>query len=111
MTKTITVNRNIDVWKEIEGFPGYEISRDGRVWSNINNIFLKPGIDTKGYKFVNIRKERGKFKMCRIHVLVLNAFIGKKPSKKYVCNHKNSVRTDNFLINLKSCDFFILAEL
>ncbi len=44
MKRTITVNRNIDVWKEIDGFPGYEISRDGRVWSNKTNKFLRGGM-------------------------------------------------------------------
>lgn len=42
--------------KEIKGYEGYEITEDGRVWSNKTNRYLKLSKDKDGYYKVTLSK-------------------------------------------------------
>jgi hypothetical protein len=89
----------MEEWKEVEGANGaYRVSNTGRVWSRKTKKILRPGL-FHGYKHVRLYCDR-KGKSRRIHVLVLEAFVGPRPTK-YTANHKNFVRTDNRLENLE----------
>ena len=89
----------------IEGYEGiYEVDKDGSVWSlNYNRTgqrkrrSLAPNKD--GYLVVSLCKD-GKRKTCRVHLLVLNAYLP-KPSPDLEILHKNSKPADNRLGNLK----------
>lgn len=88
-------------WKEIEGFPDYEISNLGRVkratpacQTAIGRI-LCPWEQSWGYLQVTLN---GKHK--RVHILVLNAFIGKCP-EGYEGNHKDGNKKNNRIDNLE----------
>ena len=77
----------------------YKVSKDGKVFSIRNNIYLKPNKDRKGYLYVNLSKN-GKVKLFHIHRLVANAFIPNKSNKEEV-NHINGIKTDNKVENLE----------
>jgi hypothetical protein len=59
---------------------------------------LKPGL-SDGYLSINILSQ-GKQVSWRVHLLVAAAFIGPRPRGLDVC-HKNDIRTDNRVCNLK----------
>lgn len=86
--------------KEVPGWPGYYITRDGRVFSTRGRWKavvheLKPRID-HGYLAVNLSGARN----TRVHRLLLMTFVGPPLTPKHEGRHLNDVRTDNRISNL-----------
>lgn len=67
--------------KEIKGYEGYEITEDGRVWSNKTNRYLKLSKDKDGYYKVTLSKN-GNEKQFFVHRLVAEAYIKNPENKK-----------------------------
>lgn len=98
-----------EVWKPIEGYEGlYDISNLGRVKSlpkqsgsrlNINSTIMRLGSDKNGYSVISLSKN-GKYKLCKVHRLVGQAFIP-NPENKPCINHKNLIKNDNAFVNLE----------
>lgn len=94
---------NEERWKQIEGYPGYWISSNGRVWSEKTQKILSPrGTGCIGgkqlYLTVTLLKN-GKTHTKTIHRLVAKAFIN-NPNNLPLVRHLNDVRTDNRVENL-----------
>ncbi len=103
-------NPNVEQWKEIPGFLGYEVSDQGRVRSYmtqgrkggchpIPQRFLKPWGKNTNHQQVslcNLGKERSMY----ISRLVLLAFIGPCPFNQEAC-HNDGNPFNNFLPNLR----------
>ena len=93
-----------EVWKPIPGFPWYEVSSEGRVWSIRNKKYLKPAMDRGGYLWVKLCNN-GIEKSMLIHRLVMDAFVNNPdPDRLTQINHKNEDKTANMLENLEYCD-------
>jgi len=91
--------------KVIKGFPDYEISSDGRVFSNrtVNRKELSPSTST-GYAKVALQGKNGKKDM-QIHRLVGMHFLDvPKNYKSMVVNHKDGNKLNNKLSNLEWTD-------
>lgn len=104
-----------ETWKLFELVPeefGIEVSTHGRVrhggfrqkcgsryiWHEPG--LLKPHFNTKyPYPRVYIRR-RGKRKQFKVHLMVLETFVGPRPSPDHVGGHLNDVPFDNHLSNL-----------
>jgi len=86
-------------WKNIIGFPKYEINTEGRVWSWHRLKYLKPEKPKSGYLRV-VLCNNGKLKHKFIHRLVLEAFVGLCPKGKE-CRHLDGNRLNNNLDNLQ----------
>ena len=101
-----------ELWKDIEEFPGYQVSNHGRVRSfkdfrgNITTEWkiIKPVINKDGYYELTLYTIDHKKVTKRVHRLVINTFIGEHP--ELVVNHIDGVKTNNFLNNLE----FVTAE-
>lgn len=91
----------MDEQREIPGFPGYVIQRDGRVFSakhrKIGLREVRQQRSAKGYIYVGLCL-RGRKLNRRIHRLLLEAFVG--PSNGLWGLHRNDDRSDNRLENL-----------
>lgn len=85
-------------WIQIEGFPNYEISSDGRVRNVRLGRPVAVFLGNTGYYMVNLWKN-GKHYFRQMHRLLVAAFIG-SPEGMTV-NHKNGIRSDNSLSNLE----------
>jgi hypothetical protein len=101
-----------EIWKEIRGFKGYEVSNLGKVrstarikqWGNTfewkDEIMLKQVKGKNGYLYVNLYN-KGRFKKS-VHNLVIENFVGLRP-KDNVINHRNGDKENNNVTNLEYC--------
>ena len=104
---------NKEIWKAIPGYEGlYEVSDLGRVRS-LDRIIVKKNKSTMLYKGKILKyyedsqgrlsvslSKNDKKKNIRVHIIVAETFIGKRPDKKVIC-HINGNNQDNRLVNLR----------
>lgn len=96
----------IEVWKDIDGYPNYQVSNMGNVKSlNYNKTgverILKITKDKNGYLSVHLCKE-GKVKYYLIHRLVASTFLD-NPNNLPQVNHIDEDKTNNSVENLEFC--------
>lgn len=94
----------IEIYKDIQGYEGYQVSNHGNVRSLKYNKerILKPQKVSGGYLQVILCKE-GKKKNCYVHRLVAQAFID-NPQNLPQVNHKDENPANNCVENLEFCD-------
>ena len=86
--------------KDIKGYEGlYAVTSCGKVWSYINEKFLIPRANNKGYLRVNLYKY-GKFNQYYIHRLVADAYIP-NPDNLPDVDHIDNDKTHNYVNNLQ----------
>ena len=92
----------MEIWKQVEKYPGYEVSNQGRIKSfkqNKNGKILS-GIVRKGYLYVDFRKD-GITHSEGVHRIVLSTFSPIKNMEGYTVNHKDGNPLNNRLENLE----------
>lgn len=90
-------------YKNIQNYPGYQITSDGRVWSEKSQKFLKPKLRKDGYLNYTL-SHQGKTKTFFAHRLVAIAFIP-NPNNLPCINHKDQNPLNNNVDNLEWCDY------
>lgn len=101
----------IENWQDIPGFPGYQISDQGRLrsflYSKVRGAappegrILVGGHDRDGYRRAVLCADDGKIrKSLKISHLVAAAFIGPRP-RRSVVRHMNGDHTDDRAANLR----------
>jgi len=88
-----------EIWLEIPGYPGQHVSSLGRVRSRSGRILTQTP-DKDGYLRVGLSRE-GRQKAHAVHVVVLTAFDGEKPSWAEEGRHLDGVRSNNSAYNLR----------
>lgn len=94
----------MEEWRDIKGYPGYQISNYGRVRSFTNNRhgftdrphILKTDINSNGYERVFLGSNNRFF----VHVLVAEAFIP-NPNDYPIVMHMDDDRLNNHVDNLE----------
>ncbi len=116
------LNPEPEIWKDIPEWEGlYQASTFGRIKSVRRTIFavnkkgtcfsmifkekvLRFCIDkTTGYKHVVLSKNAVKLNS-RIHTLMADTFLP-NPENKRCVNHKDGIKTNNYLSNLERCTY------
>jgi hypothetical protein len=88
------------MWKQIEGYPNYEVSDEGQVRNVKTNQLLKNCLDTHGRYRVKLSDENYKRKDYSIHRLVATAFISNIEGKPEV-DHIDRNQLNNNVSNLR----------
>ena len=86
--------------KAIPNFPEYFVAKDGDVWSEKTNRWLKPSAKGNGYLYVTIYDAKKRRHSKSIHSLVAETYLGPR-AKGWVVNHKSGIKTDKALNNLE----------
>lgn len=100
----------IEEWRQVPDFPGYEVSNMGRVrcrrsangrgdFSETPRILKQSPFADSKYMRVGLYRD-GKPCTKRVHVLVLEAFVGPRPAGFDAC-HRDDDQSNNALSNLK----------
>lgn len=94
--------RPAELWKPVVRYEDrYEVSSTGRVRSLLGGgRVLKPRIAGGGYPQYSMSRP-GKLRTYLVHNLVLEAFVGPRPSPKHVCRHLDGDPANNALTNLR----------
>lgn len=89
--------------KDIEGYPGYKASSDGKIisYKRGKSKELKTYVKTHGYLYVALSKD-GKKHYLRLHRVIANTFIP-NPEGLPEVNHKDEDKTNNRVNNLEWC--------
>ena len=93
------VNSKQIEWRDVVGFPSYEVSNDGKVRGKRYGIVRKLHDNGYGYYVVSLWKGNTT-KRKKVHRLVAEAFIPRE-SESLVVNHKNGNKHDNRVENLE----------
>jgi hypothetical protein len=95
----ITTRR--EYWLPTTRVAGHEVSSRGRVRSTLSGKrrILKTGLDAAGYPYVGPWTGTGNIRV-RVHTLVLEAWCGTAPSKRYQARHYDDRKTHNMIRNL-----------
>lgn len=88
---------NKEIWKDIDGFPNYEVSNHGQIRNKTTNHILSPIPDKDGYLRVHLNTDKT---VKRVHRLVAEAFI-LNPNNKSQVNHIDGDKTNNDETNLE----------
>jgi hypothetical protein len=93
-----------ETWKPVVGFEGrYEVSDLGRIRSlqfrSVGGLSLmKPTKNYAGYHVISLGSNPKR--QFRLHVLILEAFVGPRPTGMHGC-HGRDDKDDNRLVNLR----------
>ena len=98
-----------ELWKDIGVFKGvdfkgrYIVSSKGRVWDTKLNKVV-PDYSIRGYRCVNLYKDKYNYKHGQVHRLVALAFkLNPDPKHKTQVNHLDEDKTNNDVNNLEWC--------
>lgn len=94
-----------EIWKDIENYPGYQVSNLGRIKSfkqDKNGIITNGNVSFKGYLRKQLWNENGS-KSFAVHRLVAQAFIP-NPDNLPQVNHKDENKQNNCVDNSEWCD-------
>ena len=90
-----------EIWKDIEGFPNYQVSNKSRLKNVKTGLILKPCLDTStGYLMFNLYDSNGKPRHKYLHRLVAEAFIP-NPENKRLINHIDGNKANPDISNLE----------
>lgn len=89
--------------KKIEGYPDYEVTEDGRVYSHKSNRWLKQNKNSNGYPSVSL-SINGRTKTIGLHRLVAEAYLPNTENKPCV-NHIDGNKCNNNIKNLEWCTY------
>lgn len=89
----------MEIFKQIQDYPNYEISSYGNIRNISTKRFLKKYISSCGYLTLELRNSTH-IKKLSVHRLLALTFIPNPENKKCV-NHINGIKLDNSLGNLE----------
>lgn len=82
--------------------PTHEVSSCGRVRRADSKKIMTLSLGKRGYLQVELCSPAGR-KTIKVHKLVIESFVGLRPTPKTQINHKDGIKTNNNIRNLEFC--------
>lgn len=92
-------NKN-EIWKDINGFPGYQVSNLGNVKNIKRDSLIAAHPNKKGYYHVGLYRN-GERQNLYVHTLVGNAFLGCPSDPTLEIDHVDTDKSNNNVTNLE----------
>ena len=91
-----------EIWRDIEEFPGYQVSSKGKV-RNSKGLILSSFVQNSGYEVVSLhlKNDRTSYKRT-VHRLVAIAFLP-SDNPELIVNHIDGIKLNNEASNLEWC--------
>lgn len=83
----------------IPSLAGYAATEDGEIWGPFGRP-LRVQVKKTGYAYICAMVDGARYTRT-VHRLILEALVGPPPSPGMQCGHRNGLRTDNRLVNLR----------
>lgn len=97
----IALQKSNEIWKPVVGYEGiYEVSSLGKIRCKKGEKSLRFSGPPKNKRFVVDLYKDGKKRTIKVHVLVLEAFVGPRPTNFYAC-HNDGNPLNNDIKNLR----------
>lgn len=93
-----------EIWKDVVGFEGaYQISNRGRIKSfkRLKTGKILSNVNKTGWYLNVVLKYKKRQRYVKIHQLVAEAFLGKRPFDNAEINHKDANKQNNCVENLE----------
>jgi len=87
-------------WKEVVGFPLYDVSTLGRFRRRSNGLFITGTIANNGYRHIGLMRD-GRQITKLAHRLIAETFLEQPSPAHSDVNHQNKQRADNRVSNLE----------
>lgn len=87
-------------WREVPGYPAYEVSEHGTVRRCKDNVLRIPYVTIWGYQYLCLRNN-GKKQAMGINRIVALAFLGQPPSPKHHAAHFDGDKANNHVSNIR----------
>lgn len=89
-----------EIWKDVKGFPGYQVSNLGRVKNVKKDVLLTPHPSKYGYYHIGLY-QNGVRKNLYIHRLVAEAFLDEPLDNSLEIDHIDGCKENNKVTNLE----------
>ena len=101
VTRTKRPTLEGEEWASIEGYPNYQVSSHGRVWSDFTSRLLQASTSNRGI-YVQVALSDGqRKKYIYVHRLVAESFVSGRSALKEVVDHKDGNGVNNHKDNLE----------
>ncbi|AGE58709.1 HNH endonuclease [Paramecium bursaria Chlorella virus NYs1] len=84
-----------------ETFDKYYVDNDGIIRNKKTDIHVTQHTNKDDYKTINLVDNDGKRKTLMIHRIIASTFLGRPPTPAHTPDHKNRIRSDNTLDNIR----------
>jgi len=93
MASQIKHTKSEERWRQIPGYPSYDVSDRGRVrsWLSGRKKLMKLRVGSDSYPRVTLQNKKGEKKVERVHLLVARAFLG--PARGRLVRHKTKSKS------------------
>ncbi len=100
----------VEAWKEVDGFPEYEVSDHGAVRRKKSQRLLQPFVKSGSRHLIVMLRKYGRYHPHPVYRLVLNAFRGPRAGPTQWARHRDGDPLNNDVDNLDWVGYLAILQ-